>query len=365
VPIPQQRDPELTRTRLGEWLATKLPDAIGLSISELSGPAATGFSNDTLLFDATWTEAGTARTEGLVARIKPSGYQIFPEIDVALQHRVMKILGEHTDVPVPRMWWLEEDERVLGAPFFLMSRVDGDIPADNPPYTMGGWVFDARPDQRERLWWTGFEAMAKVHRLDWRALGFDFLDHPELGKRGLDQQLTYYERYLEWAARGKPQPIAEAALDWVKTNRPSDEEPPALCWGDSRISNQIFRDFECVAVLDWEMVTLGNPEQDLGWWIFLDRHFTEGLGIDRPPGFPSYDATVARYQELTGHTVRHLDFYQVFAGLRFAVIMMRVAQMAIEYELMPPDSDMETNNIVTQLLAKMLGLPAPGPAIAP
>jgi aminoglycoside phosphotransferase (APT) family kinase protein len=365
MPIPQQRDPELTRKQLGEWLAAKLPDATGLSISELSGPAATGFSNDTLLFDATWTEAGATRVEGLVARIKPSGYQIFPEIDVALQHRVMKILGEHTDVPVPRMWWLEEDERVLGAPFFLMSRVDGDIPADNPPYTMGGWVFDARPDQRERLWWTGLDAMARVHRLDWRALGFEFLDHPELGATGLDQQLTYYERYLEWAARGKPQPIAEAALDWVKVNRPRDEEPLALCWGDSRISNQIFRDFECVSVLDWEMVTLGNPEQDLGWWIFLDRHFTEGLGLDRPAGFPSYDDTVARYEELTGHTVRHLDYYQLFAGLRFAVIMMRVAQMTIEYELMPADSDLETNNIVTQLLAKMLGLPPPGPAIAP
>ncbi len=109
------------------------------------------------------------------------------------------------------------------------------------------------------------------------------------------------------------------------------------------------------------MVTLGNPEQDLGWWIFLDRHFSEALSVARLPGFPSYDATVARYEQLTGRPVRHLDYYQVFAGLRFAVIMMRVAQMCVDYDFLPVESDMETNNLVTHLLAKMLGLPAPGP----
>lgn len=361
MPIPQQRDPETTRKQLTEWMAAKLPAADGLELSELSGPTSTGFSNDTLLFDATWTEGDVAHADGFVARVRPSGYQIFPEVDVALQYQVMKILGEQTDVPVPRMWWLEEDESVLGAPFYVMSKVDGRIPTDNPPYTMEGWVHDAAPEQQERLWWTGIDTMTRVHRLDWRALGFDFLDRPELGRPGLDQQLAYYDEYFAWAARGKPQPIAEAALDWVKANRPIDEEPLGLCWGDSRISNQIFRDFECVAVLDWEMVTLGNPEQDLAWWIFLDRHFSEALSVARLPGFPSYDATVARYEQLTGRPVRHLDYYQVFAGLRFAVIMMRVAQMCVDYDFLPVESDMETNNLVTHLLAKMLGLPAPGP----
>ena len=124
----------------------------------------------------------------------------------------------------------------------------------------------------------------------------------------------------------------------------------------------IFQDFSCAAVLDWEMATLGDPCEDVGWWLFLDRHHSEGLGMARLEGFPSHEATIARYQELTGFELDHLGYYQVFAGLRFAVIMARLAGMLIDYELLPPDSDMPTNNIPTQLLAKMLDLPPPGPA---
>jgi aminoglycoside phosphotransferase (APT) family kinase protein len=121
----------------------------------------------------------------------------------------------------------------------------------------------------------------------------------------------------------------------------------------------IFEGFECRAVLDWEMVTLGDPVQDLGWWLFLDRHHSEGVGVPRLPGFPSYAATIARWEDLTERRAEHVAFYEVFAGLRFAVIMMRLAQLMIEFEVLPPDADLERNNVVTQLLAKLLGLPPP------
>jgi aminoglycoside phosphotransferase (APT) family kinase protein len=123
----------------------------------------------------------------------------------------------------------------------------------------------------------------------------------------------------------------------------------------------IFEDFTCRAVLDWEMVTLGDPLQDLGWWLFLDRHHSEGIGVPRLPGFPSREATVARYQELTGTQVDagRLDFYEIFAGFRFAVIMIRLAQLMMHFEILPMESDYETNNLVTKLLASMLDLPPP------
>jgi aminoglycoside phosphotransferase (APT) family kinase protein len=87
-------------------------------------------------------------------------------------------------------------------------------------------------------------------------------------------------------------------------------------------------------VLDWEMVTLGSPEADLAWTIFLDRHHSEGIDTPRLEGFPSYEESIERYQLLTGHRVRHLHYYQVFAGYRFAVIMMRIAQQLVRYGLM-------------------------------
>jgi aminoglycoside phosphotransferase (APT) family kinase protein len=197
--------------------------------------------------------------------------------------------------------------------------------------------------------------MARVHNLDWRALGFGFVDKPARGTTGLDQQLTYYREYLAWAAQGTPFPLVEAGLAWLEANRPPP--PPqgdALCWGDARIGNMIFDDFTCRAVLDWEMVTAGDPVQDLAWFVFLDRHHSEGLGMPRLPGFPSWDETVVRWEALTGRGAEHLGYYEVFAAFRFGVVMLRLGRLMKRFELLPADSDYDLNNTVTALLAKLL-----------
>lgn len=131
---------------------------------------------------------------------------------------------------------------------------------------------------------------------------------------------------------------------------------------DARIGNQLFHDFECAAVLDWEMVALGDPLSDLGWWKFVDRHHSEMRGLERLTGFASYDDTLVRRAERTGRTVDPalLDFYEVFGGLRFAIVMVRLADLLVEIGLLPDAGDMATNNIITHLLARILDLPAPG-----
>jgi len=350
MPLPQQRDPEATRRQLAPWLARRMPQARDLAITNLAPPAATGFSNDTLLFDLEWTEDGRARRQGMVVRIEPSGFTVFPAYDVGQQFRIMQRLGETTDVPVPPMYWLEERTAVLGARFFVMGRVEGRIPPDNPPYHAAGWMTEIAPAARAALWWDGLEVLARIHRLDWRRLGFDFLAH---GTPGLDAQLDYYARYLAWAAGGRPAPVIEAGLAWLRRHRPADE-PLGLCWGDARIGNMIFAGARCRAVLDWEMATLGNPEQDLAWWLFLDRHHSEGIGIERLAGLPGREETVARYEELMGRPVRHLDYYEVFAAFRFAVIMCRLWQLLIAYGAVPADADPQASNIPARLLAGML-----------
>jgi aminoglycoside phosphotransferase (APT) family kinase protein len=361
MPIPEQRDLEAARSVIGDWLSGKLPDARDLRVSPLTGPAFTGFSNETLIFDATWTEGGEARSAGYVIRVKPTTHTIFLESDFDSQYRVIRALAS-TDVPMPPIHWYEDDESVLGSPFFVMGKVEGRVPADNPPYTQQGWLKDeATPAVRERVVLTGLQAMTRIHRADWRALGLGFLDKPRYGAIGIDQQIAYYEKSFEWAAEGRPQPVAEAALEWVRAHRPTGEQHLALAWGDARINNQMFDHAgNCVAVLDWEMATLADPMMDLAWWLFLDRHFHEGLPAPRLPGFPTREQMLARYEQLTGWKPHDLEFYEVFAGLRFAVVMMRVTAMVVEFGLMPPDTDMGTNNIVTRLLAALLDLPSPG-----
>jgi aminoglycoside phosphotransferase (APT) family kinase protein len=327
-----------TVAQLQRWLT----DVAGLehvAVDHLEIPASTGFSNETILFDATWDVDGTPTVHHLVARIAPQAHTVFLEANFETQFRVMEALAEHTDVPVPEMRWFEPDPSWFGSPFWIMTRVEGIAPSDAPHYSVEGWLRDAAPEEQARAWWNGIAAMAQVHNLDWRALGLERLDDPARGEPAIEQQLTYYAESLRWAEDaedGKPHEGARAALAWLQANRPaSDPQDVTITWGDSRLANQMFRDGEVVAVLDWEMVALGDPRIDLGWWLFCDEVLTRSAGQERLPGFPSRDETVARWEELTGRKGDELHWFLVFAALRFTVVMLRLGTLLHDMGIIP------------------------------
>ncbi len=242
-----------------------------------------------------------------------------------------------------------------------MDHVEGEVPADNLPYTMEGWVIDATPRATGvTWWWSGVDALAAVHRADWRhgsrprVAGGRFVRAP-----GIGQEMAYYRRFLDWAAPDLKVPVIESTWQWLLEHQPTENGEVVLSWGDSRIGNVIWRDFEAVAVIDWEMASLGQPEMDLGWWLYFDRQFSDGLGVARPAGFGSHADTIERYAELMGRPMRDLFFYEIFSGFRFAVVMLRLSDLLMGSDVPPQDSDMGTNNLATQLLATMLELPAP------
>jgi aminoglycoside phosphotransferase (APT) family kinase protein len=351
VPEHVPRDKGQTRAALTEWLSKKLPEATNLQLSEPYGPFATGFSNETIIVDATWTGGG----QGFVFRPRPVGHTVFMESEFEAQYRVLELL-QGSDVVVPTVRWFEEDPSVLGSPFFVMDKLDGRAPEDTPTYHQSGWLHDVTPEDRATMWWSGLDQMIRIHRLD--PSPFGFLDRPARGAPGLEQQLTYYREYFDWTAKGRPHPTVTDAQQWLWEHRPSGE-PLRLVWGDSRVGNILFgADCRPVAVVDWEMVTLGNPVEDLAWWIYLDRHHSEGIDIPRLEGFPSYGDTIARWEDGTGLSARDFDYYQVFAGYRFSVVMMRVVDLIVEFGYMP-DAGHGIDNTCSQLLAKLLGLPAP------
>jgi aminoglycoside phosphotransferase (APT) family kinase protein len=357
VPDIGQRDPEQVATVLARWLSTKLAPDAAPRVSDVEAPVANGFSNETILCSASWSENGVAVDHPMVVRVAPTRHLLFLDADFSIQYRVMKALSDlGPTVPLPDLGWYEDDSTWLGAPFFTMSRIDGKVPADNLPYTMEGWVVDALPAEQERMWWSGLEALAAVHMSDWRRAGLEWLAKSPVG---LDGQLSYYRAFLDWCAKGRPQPVAEAAWEWLTKHQPNEEGDLVLCWGDSRIGNIIWRDFTPMAVLDWEMATIGQPELDLGWWLYFDRQCSEGLSLPRPPGFPSHDETIERYGEIVGRPVKHVEYYEVFSGFRFAVIMVRLTDLLVEAGHLEADTDMGTNNLATQFTAQLLDLPAP------
>lgn len=348
----QERDLETTHARLTEWVSEKMPSAAEVRLSPFIKPSL-GFSNETLLSELSWREDGEDRSEDLVFRLEPQSFRVFPEYDLPKQARVMRCLRE-TDVPVPVVRWLEEDQRVLGCPFYVMGRIEGEIPPDVPFYHTSGPCFDATPERRATMWWSGVETLAGIHSLDWEGLGLGFLGVPKGGTGPLDQQLEYYERFLRWAQGEEPQPILEAALGWLKENRYVPKRV-SLCWGDARLPNLIYRDDRVTGVLDWEMAFLGDPEADLAWWLFLDWHHSEGNGTPRLEGFPGREETVRRYEELTGWQAENLFYNEVMAAFRFGVIMVSLYRNLSERGV----AFGTTNTPTTRRLAGLLDLPLP------
>ena len=356
MPVPAQRDPDLTRDILAQWLGdpARLP---GARITDLQTPEFSGFSSETLMVDVECGEAALA----LAVRVAPLHYKVFPETRFAEEYRLMRILDADTDIPVPPVLWYEPDPGYLGAPFLVMRRIEGRVPTDMPPYHTGGWLTDVSPAERESIWWSGVGVLTRVHALDVRRLGLEFVDQTRYGPTGLRQRLAYYEHYLDWAYEGAV-PVVRQALQWLHDHRPAETHDPVLLWGDSRIGNIIFNSGRATAVLDWEMATLGQPEEDLAWFLLLDRHHSEGVGAARLPGFPDAAQTIARYERLTGRTLASMDYYEVLSATKFAIVMARIGQLFIHYDLVPPDNDFPYNNTASQLLAKILGLPPPGGA---
>ncbi len=353
MPAPLGRDLELTRKQLAEWLPSVLTDATDIEIGELSGPGATGFSSDTLLCDIRYqpkaSDAGPT-TLGVAIRIHPKKPFVFPEYDLPMQFRVMRALAE-TKILVPEMLWEERSGDVIGDAFYVMSKIEGLAPSDNPPYNTEGWVTQLTSPERARMWRSYLETLADIHALDPVALGLSFLAKPELGDDPLTQELVYYQNYFDerWGAREHP--TLSHSLPWLRANRPdtASSSEIRLVWGDARPGNMLFRDARGVAVLDWEMARLADPIIDLAWGTFVERFHTEGIGTERLPGFPTREEAIATYQELTGRSTVNIEYYEVLAGMRFSVIMIALAQQMKHHGVLPEEAEFETNNPVSNL----------------
>ncbi len=348
--------------KLLAWIQGKMPRAGDLAITNLERSGA-GISNETFLFDIGWKEDGKARSQAMVLRCAPRSLPVYPDYDLSLQFRVMKALHS-AGFPVARVRWLEQDEKVLGTGFYLMDRIEGVVPPEFPPYHSFGVYFDSTPQKRARMWWSAIEAMSRVHQADWKKLGLSFLGVPGGGTGPLDRQLDYFERYLAWAkdSPDERQPVLEAALKWLRENRYRPERV-TLCWGDARMPNTMFSpDGDVVALFDWEMAFLGDPQADLAFFLLLDWVDSEGYGIPRLEGAPGREETVRRYEELTGWKVDQLHYNEVFAVFRAGIIMMKVLKNFKKLGVAMDQADAESNNPCTQRIASLLGLPAPGAA---
>jgi aminoglycoside phosphotransferase (APT) family kinase protein len=330
VPVTSTRDQKDLRRRIEAWMATRLPAGAEPSVPPLDSPAANGWSSETLLFDATWTDGGATTTERLVARVAPdlAAMPVFPHYDMPAQARVMQAAADLTGIPVPAVRWVEPDASVLGEPFFVMARVDGDVPPDIPPYDMGGWVLDATPEQRARLEAGTVDVLAALFSTRDRLGELDFLQFGWPGESALQRHFANERHYWSWIADGRASATVERVEEWLISHWPSLEGPPLLSWGDSRYGNVMYRDFTPVAVLDWEMAAIAPPELDLAYLAYMHAYFesiAHRYGLPGLADLGRLDQLATSYEASTGYAPRDLGFYTVYNAYRHLLITLRIA----------------------------------------
>ena len=347
---------------LRRWLVPVLSSEEGCDVGDLtlSGferPVA-GQSSDTVLFTATWRDGAAPRTRPLVLRRQAIG-GIFLRPDVVREARVLQGL-EATRVPVPHVLAREPDPSVLGAPFFVMDRVVGRVPAARPSIHAAGWLPTLTVAERARLWSSAMDVLVAVHDVDWRR-AHAFLVEDDASRTGLDAHVERLTDWYRWTAAGRSFPITDAALAAVHARRVDvDTGSPTLVWGDARPGNMIFDDDGCVAAaIDWELATVGAPGIDLGHWLFFDAFATTAAGVPRLPGWPDRDETIATYERRSGRTIVDIEFFELLDELFIATTLIRQADGRVARGLASADTRMGHDNAVTQMLARRLGLPVP------
>ncbi|MDB5480695.1 MAG: Aminoglycoside phosphotransferase [Caulobacteraceae bacterium] len=275
--------------------------------------AAAGGSNGTMLFDARYTLDGETQERPLVLRFLPAA-GLFHRYDVRGQFTLQRSLAG-TDVPVPPQFWLDEKGEFLTVPGYVMGQVAG----TSTPMTWkaSGLLMEATPKVRRRMMMGYVEALARIHALDWRALGLEWLQDRAAGSRPIEREANWYWDSLTWAAVGSYATELAPIRDWIVANEPTDAEV-VLCHGDANLGNYLFDDGELTAVVDWEMAFLGAPECDLSFLRVGDQ-ILQG-DIPCPEGALSYDEIYAEYERASGRTLRHLPYFELFTAFRSAII---------------------------------------------
>lgn len=298
---------ELDAPRLERYLRENVPGFEGsLAVRQFKG----GQSNPTYLL----------RTPGrsYVLRRKPAG-QLLPSAHaVDREYCIMRALREHSDVPVPEVLSLCMDESVIGTAFYVMAHVEGRMFWDTS--------FPEIPASERKHYFDAMNAaLASLHNVDYVAAGLS--DYGKPGNYFARQIGRWSKQYRSDTEAGRVEDL-DRVIDWLNSNIPAGEEV-SVVHGDYRCDNLIFHATEprVLAVLDWELSTLGHPLADLGYHLMMYRMPTLAvsglLGRDlNAHGIPSERDYVAAYCARTRRDgIERLDFYVAFNLFRFAAIL--------------------------------------------
>ena len=310
-------------SRFSSWAASRLPGSGEIDVERLRE----GHSNLTFV----------VRRDGRewILRRPPRGPLLPTAHDVLREFRVLDLLSR-TGSParVPSVTAMCQDESVIGVPFYLMERAEGDVIRERLP----AWLADDSRDQprRRALAFDLIDALAELHATD-----------PEpFVEAGIGRPSGYLERQVrrwrgqregiqaaahERGTEARELPDYDAVRDWLEASLPDETERPTVVHGDYKLDNVLSQPSDpprVNAILDWEMATVGDPLADLGYllsfWVEAgDEPWREALsgGVYSAPGMPTRDEVIERYGSATGRSMRDVRFYVTLAVWKLAILL--------------------------------------------
>jgi aminoglycoside phosphotransferase (APT) family kinase protein len=300
---------DLDAVRLADWMKQAVEGFHGpLEVLRFAG----GQSNPTYQL----------RTPGqnYVLRRKPPGQLLASAHAVDREFRVMHALGQ-SGFPVPRAYALCEDESVIGSVFYVMAMVDGRILWD-------GRLLDSTPAERRAIYEAEIDTLAALHRIDPLAIGLG--DYGRPGNYFARQVGRWTKQYVQ--SDGPRYEAMDRLIAWLPERLPADR-PARIVHGDYRLDNMVLHATEprVLAVLDWELSTLGDPIADLAYllmhWVTPAHERNSLAGLDLPArGIPAQGEMLERYLAATGDELgAPLEWYLAYNLFRFAAILHGVA----------------------------------------
>jgi aminoglycoside phosphotransferase (APT) family kinase protein len=299
------------------------------------------------MFDAAWREGDHEEGGQFVLRKDPPASLV--ESERALEYAFYAAF-EGTAVPVPRMRWLENGPEELGAPFFIMERIPG---CDSSPRRIQEPAYN---ESRGMLAGRMYEILAAIHSTEWETTGIPtVIDAPrpeECWKREVD----YWEDMID-RHELSPQPIARAAIRWLRANPPPPPARVTVVHGDYRVGNFLYTPEGIHGIVDWEMAHLGDPLEDLAWSF---REYWEWGKPGLKGGIVPIDEAIGAY-EVAGNTKvdrEALRWWDVFSGVKGQGIWLtgaRSFQEGRSQELMLAYTAYSLINTQDEILLRSLG----------
>lgn len=334
---------------LAAWLSDCTGEPVDPGAVVVNTPSSGGWSNDTWLVDT-----GGREHPMVVVRLEPTRAAMFPTYDLARQVLCLDALGDEAAVPTPRLLGVDLAGSRLGRPAFVMQHVDGRVPSDDrPTFAESGWLRDASPDEQRRFHSDLLAKLVAVHDVELRPGRFDALrrggpaDSNTAAIEDL-RALWEWDRGTTWPA------VIDASLAALGTAMPEPGDD-VLLWGDARPANVVVpaSGFEAIALLDWELATLGTPERDVTWLLEMNWVRIEGAGHAPLDGFLSDAESVALYQHSSGRRLRDLRWYRSLAAVRVAILMHRYLRAMVHADRLPPDHHLFTGTVASRRLDQL------------